>query len=142
MEMKYEDLVHDEGEAQELRDNCPYIEDDLSDCDRFYLDRYTMSKKPWFMPGVNIFYVGGFNTIMALRMRTDDLHSWEDVKKRVEELTEAFELKKYLLFKKCPRCGLELPAIDFRTREDGLCTFCGSKLRAESINPNELRRSE
>jgi len=142
MEMKYQDLVHDNDEAQQIKDNCPYIEDDLGDCDRFYLDRYMMSDKPWFMPAVNIFYVGGFNTIMILRAGIDNLHSWEDVKKRIEDLTEKFELKKYFIFKKCPGCGIELPAVDFRNREDGLCTFCGSKLRAESRNPNEVRSQE
>ena len=135
-------LVHDEDEAQCIIENCPYIEDGLDDCDRFHLDAHLMSDKSWYMPYINMFYIGGFNTLIVNRWCLDKIKDFDTLKAFIERVTEECHLKNYLVFKTCPGCGLELPAIDFRLREDGLCTFCGSKLRAESINPNEVRSKE
>ena len=129
MKLKYSDLLEKGTDETELIDACPHIEDDLSECDRFYLDKYLINERPWFMPGVNILQLGGFNTIITYRLRTEKLDSWEKVKEWVAFIIEELSLKKYLVFKTCPGCGIELPVIDYRIREDGLCTFCGSKER-------------
>ena len=139
MTLEYIDLVHDEQEAQALLDNCPHIDESLGDCDKFYLDKYLMNERPWFMPGVNILQLGGFNTIITYRLNTDQLKSWEDVIRFVADLTEKLDLKRYLVFKVCSGCGIELPVIDYRIREDGLCTFCGGKEKETTQDTHEVR---
>jgi len=140
--MQVTDLVHDEHEAKCLIENCPHIEDSLDDCDRFHLDAHLLSEKPWYMPHINIFYLGGFNTLIANRWTLDRIKDFDTLKAFIENVTEQANLKEYLVFKKCPGCGLELPAVDFRLREDGLCTFCGSKIREQSIVTHVSRSQE
>ena len=140
MEFQYADLLETGTDETELVNVCPWVDEDLHECDRFFLDRYMMSDKPWFMPFVNMSYIGGFNTIVAYRFNLDKIESWEDAKKWVEEVVEECHLKDYFVFKTCPNCGIELPAVDFRNREDGFCTFCGMK--EKSIVTHEKREAD
>ena len=133
MKFQYEDLMETGDNPNELINLCPYLDCELGECNRFYLDQHLMSDKPWYMPYMNILYIGGFNTLIELKSDLSNIKSWEDTKNWIKETIEKYHLKDYLVFKTCPECGLELPALDFRMREDGLCTFCGSKERQSRV---------
>ena len=85
---------------------------------------YLMKTKKWFEPGVNVLKVGGFGTTMELHLKDGAVKSFDGLKKLINELTEAYHLKDYLVYKVCPECGLDLPRIDFRNDH---CVFCSVK---------------
>ncbi len=85
---------------------------------------YLLRSKEWYEPGVLVVKVGGFSTTMELWLKDGHVTSFEDLKKLLENITESSHLKDYLVFKVCPECGLDVPAIDFR---DEHCAFCSVK---------------
>jgi len=137
--MNINELVGSKGEVELLKMTCPKIEDELEECECLKLDAHLYSGHPWYIPAINLFYLGGFNTVHVNHLNFDRIKDFDTLKDFIETITKECHLKDYLVFKTCPGCGLELPVIDFRVREDGLCTFCGSKERETTQLTSEKR---
>ena len=83
---------------------------------------------PWYVPGVDKIMFGGFSRFCELHFNHKFLHAIktpEETYTFIQEIRKEHQLDKYLVFKKCPECGWELPVMDFDV--GGWCSFCGSR---------------
>lgn len=90
--------------------------------------QWLVDKKPWFMPSMLGIKVGGFTMSYDLHFRQSFLRGIDTPEKAYEfmqSIREAYHLDRVLVYKTCPKCGWELPAIDFRI--SGNCQFCDSR---------------
>ena len=115
--------------TQKYEEECPHIIDGEKCPAKAKLD-WLMAVKPWYAPGVPALVFGGFTRTHELHFRLEDWKDFETTKAIINDLREKFKLDKYLIFKKCPECELELPASDFNTT--GECVFCSERARRGS----------
>lgn len=108
---------------EEYVKNCPLIEDRA--CPEKEIMDWITTDRPWFQPGVPAIVFGGFMRTCQLHFRLDDWDTPEKAKAIIEDLREKYHLDDYLVFKTCPNCGWELPAMDFNV--GGECVFCSQK---------------
>ena len=109
--------------VEEYVKNCPLIEDRT--CPEKEIMDWITADRPWFQPGVPAIVFGGFMRTCQLHFRLDDWDTPEKAKAIMEDLREKYHLDDYLVFKTCPKCGWELPAMDFNV--GGECVLCSQK---------------
>jgi len=59
----------------------------------------------------------------------------ENYADQIQAIRMKYKLDKLLVYAKCSKCGVEVPAIDMRT--DDVCVFCYSKEKAEKAEMDE-----
>ena len=89
-------------------------------------------KAPWFRVPMLSFKISGFTRCWEVQYNQDYLRKLDTPEKTyqfIQTVRKEDKLDNYLVFKKCPKCGWELPALDFNV--DGNCVFCGEHEAAE-----------
>lgn len=89
--------------------------------------QWLTEKKPWYMPSMLRLKVSGFTMSYDLHFRQSFLRGIDSPEKAyafMQSIREECHLDRVLVYKTCPKCGWELPAIDFRV--SGNCQFCDS----------------
>jgi len=109
-------------------EECPVYLGHEDECPIIERDRLLANKSEWYQPTVQALIVEGYKTGMELHYNIEGFTK-ENYADQIQAIRERYKLDNYLVYTKCPKCGVEVPAIDMRT--DNVCVFCYCKQKEE-----------